>query len=188
MSAKRTRPGRLDLAAFLWGLAEASVFFVVPDVLLTATAVAGRHRAALFACLWATGGALLGGAAVYLAAVRDAETVLSVIGSVPAISPAMIEDVRADLAHDGLAALFLGALTGVPYKIFAAQAPAAGIGLGAFLLASLPARLGRFVLTVAIAAMLDRILARRILRRTRLALLAGLWLVLYAFYFWLVTG
>jgi hypothetical protein len=59
------RPGHnramtLRLLALIWGFAEATVFFVVPDVLLTAIPVRDL-RAASLACFLALLGALAGG-------------------------------------------------------------------------------------------------------------------------------
>jgi hypothetical protein len=47
--------------AALWGLAEATLFFIVPDVWLTLITV-WSPRKALIACLFALLGALAGGA------------------------------------------------------------------------------------------------------------------------------
>jgi len=45
------------LVAALWGLAEATLFFIVPDVFLSLVALRDR-RAALVACGWAIPGHL----------------------------------------------------------------------------------------------------------------------------------
>jgi len=50
----------VGLAAFLWGLAEATCFFIVPDVLLSFIALR-RLRTALLCCGLALAGALLAG-------------------------------------------------------------------------------------------------------------------------------
>src|SRR5258706_1708194 len=52
------------LASFVWGLAESSFFFFVPDVGLTFLALR-NYRAALRATLAALAGALIGGALMY---------------------------------------------------------------------------------------------------------------------------
>ena len=49
----------LNLLAVFWAAAEASVFFVVPEVFTSAVALKDPRRG-LRVCLWATGGALLG--------------------------------------------------------------------------------------------------------------------------------
>lgn len=179
---------RLDLAAALWSFAEAMLFFVVVDVLLSFAVVLRGWRAAARAALWATLGALAGGLVLYLWAARDPLTTEAAVASVPAITPGMMVRVEEDLVQRGLPALFLAGVIGVPYKIYAAAAPQVGFGLAAFLIASAGARLGRFLLAVALAAAFDQSLARWLGRRGRLLLLAGLWLAFYGLYWGVFAG
>ena len=178
----------LRLAAALWGFAEATLFFIVPDVLLSFAVVARGWRPAVAASVWALAGALLGGVIMYLWGAADPAGALVVIELVPAISPAMVAQVQQDLAGQGFIALFRAGVTGVPYKIFAASAPQAGIGLAPFVLGSAAARLGRFLLAVIGTALVDAVLARRLARRGRLALLACFWVLFYALYWSLVSA
>jgi hypothetical protein len=183
-----TKAPRLGLAAALWSFAEATLFFVVVDVLLSFAAVARGWRAAARAALWSTLGALAGGLVLYLWATTDPLAAQAAVASVPGITPGMMVRVEEDFAQRGLTSLLLAGVTGVPYKIYAASAPQAGIGLAAFLLASAGARLGRFLLAVALAAAFDRMLAGWLGRSWRLGLLAGLWLVFYALYWSFFAG
>jgi len=48
-------------AALVWGFAEATLFFFVPDILITRIALADLRRA-LWACFWSLLGAVSGGA------------------------------------------------------------------------------------------------------------------------------
>ena len=60
-AAEARRQGRgPEILAALWGFAESTLFFIVPDVLLTWLALSLPRRA-LRACYWALGGALAGG-------------------------------------------------------------------------------------------------------------------------------
>ena len=52
------------IAAF-WGFAEATLFFIVPDVWLTAITVRLGRMAAFRAAAWTIAGALFGGALMY---------------------------------------------------------------------------------------------------------------------------
>jgi membrane protein YqaA with SNARE-associated domain len=167
----------------MWGFAEATLFFLVPDIWLTALAVRRGLKPALMACLAALGGALLGGLAMYGWAASDAEAARGLLERVPAIDRAMIAEVAARLRDDGLAAVFLGPLFGIPYKIFAVEAAAAGIGLAAFLAVSIPARLLRFLLLSIITWAISAALARRAGLRFRTGLLAACWSVFYVAYF-----
>ena len=56
------RIGRANAIASLWGFAEATVFFIVPDVLLSWLALRSP-KSGLIACLFALLGALIGGSA-----------------------------------------------------------------------------------------------------------------------------
>ena len=97
----RARPHAHDLAAFAWGVAEASVFFIVPDVLLSYVGVKRGVRAAGLAAIWAAAGAALGGVGMYLWAVSDPEAALGFVLAVPAISAAMAEAAAHAMAEQG---------------------------------------------------------------------------------------
>ena len=169
------------LAAF-WGLAEATVFFIVPDVLLSWLALRGL-RPALLACLYALAGALVGGTAIWVIAQQDPEYLRQLYMRIPAIDAAMLGNVQSQLEATGLIALFIGPLIGTPYKIYALEAAVLELGFIAFLLVSIPARLIRFVLVASIVAFLNRGLARRLSLRQRQGLLLACWTGFYAWYF-----
>jgi membrane protein YqaA with SNARE-associated domain len=173
----------LNAVALLWGLAEATLFFIVPDVWLTVIAVGRGRRVALRATGWAILGALIGGALMYVWGTGDPAGATAVLDRLPAISPAMIAGVRDDLMQQGVGAVVIGGVTGVPYKIYAVLADAAGLPLLLFLLISIPARAIRFVLSVLIADAVSRLLARWLTLRQRYAVLAVAWLTFYGFYF-----
>jgi membrane protein YqaA with SNARE-associated domain len=135
----------INLAALVWGFAEATLFFIVPDVLLSWIALR-QGRAALIACLWALVGALVGGTVMYTWGAVDLNSAQAALEAVPAISRSMYNAVGEQIHSHGVGTLFLGPLTGTPYKIYAVQAGAGEISLGLFLLVSGPARLVRFAL------------------------------------------
>ncbi len=174
------------LIAGLWGFAEATLFFLVPDIWLTAIAVRRGLKPALLACLAALAGALLGGLAMYGWGVSNPETARAVLDWVPGINVTMITEVQTALNEGGAMAMFLGPLQGVPYKIYAVEAAGAGVGLATFLAISVPARLLRFLmLTVAVLA-ISRALSGHVDPRFRTGLLTGAWIVFYAAYFTIV--
>jgi len=177
----------LKAAALLWGLAEATLFFIVPDVLLSAVALRDRARA-LRLCLWTLGGALAGGLVMYLWGRSDVEQAGEVLAGVPAISHAMLAGVAEDLERAGALAMFLGPLTGTPYKVYAALAEPAGISLVVFGLVSIPARLIRFVLVAWITARIAGMLPRSWSHRTRLGMLMACWALFYTGYFLAMSG
>ena len=174
--------------AAAWGFAEATLFFIVPDVWLSLVA-ARSIRAGLRACAWALAGALAGGALMYGAAAAAPEAVRGAVRRVPAISAPMVEAVRSQLASRGLGAVLVGPAQGRPYKIYASEWGASRRGLGGFLAVSVPARLVRFLLSVVAAAALARLLAPWTRRRAapERAVLLTLWSIFYLMYFRAIT-
>lgn len=170
--------------ACIWGAAEAVFFFIVPDVLTSRLVLRGGRLGAL-SCLAALAGALLGGAVLYQATLHPAwrERYLRAADQLPGVSAGIIEKAAADLAADRGWALFSGAANGIPYKLYAAQAGAAGVGFAWFMAATLAARLGRFALVTGAAWAINRGLSRRLGLRPRLWLHAGAWMLFYGFYF-----
>lgn len=175
--------GRAGLRlALAWGWAEGTLFFLVPDLVLTLTAMfsfrqALRQTAAVLA------GSLAAGAMMFTWARHDAPRAQAAVMAVPFVKPAMREKVRADFAAHGAWALVRGPLSGIPYKLYAVEAPAQ-VGLPAFLLASIPARLERLVSGLALFGAAGWLLRRKIAahpRRTA-ALHAAYWAVVYGFY------
>lgn len=173
--------------AFTWGLAEATVFFIVPDVLLTRLALKD-FRSAWIASLWALGGALLGGTALYLAARNGVAAFLpDAFDWIPGISPGLIERTGSALQSQGLPALASGALSGQPYKLYAVHAGLQKIPFLPFIAASAVARLARFLLTAALVWAIGLGL-RRLSERSRLRLHLGGWVAFYVFYFTVMPG
>lgn len=86
-------------AAAAWGFAEATLFFIVPDVLLSIIIVRRGRRVAWIATVWAIAGAVVGGALMYCWSAQNASGVIALLDRLPAISPAMIARVGGDLRH-----------------------------------------------------------------------------------------
>ena len=181
------RPTRTDAAGGLWGLAEATLFFIVPDVLLSAVALTSVRRA-LVVSMWALAGALVGGALMWAFGRTYPMTATSLLVVLPAIDAAMVADVSEQLSASGLPALFAGPVTGTPYKIYAVQAGQLGIGLVEFLLVSIPARMLRFVAVVLAVGGVSRLLQCWLGLRMRCVVLALSWTAFYAWYFVTMPG
>jgi len=171
------------IAAFAWGFAEATLFFTVPDVLLTLAAILIGWRRALRLLLLALVGALVGGTAMYGFAAHDFETARITVDSVPLISAEMIERGGVEMRGEWLWNMIVGAMTGTPYKVYAINAPGAGLSLWAFLAGSVLARTVRWVLTLAFAALVFRALEKMGHSQIAIWLWAALWLAFYAFYY-----
>lgn len=168
--------------AFVWGLAEATVFFIVPDVLITRIALSDFRRAVL-ASLWAVGGALVGGTVLWSAAHHGStQFLLNAFDWIPGISRELIIRAAQSLDTHGLSALVTGALAGQPYKLYAVHAGAQNIPLGTFLAISALARFVRFFLTAIAVALISRALCR-FTAESRQRLHAYAWFAFYTAYF-----
>jgi membrane protein YqaA with SNARE-associated domain len=174
---------RLWLAgAVLWGFAEATFFFIVPDLLLTAAAVALGFRFALRLACVAAGGAVAGGLIMWAFGANDIEAARAFLVSVPLIGEDLLARVQAEIAGVWPVDLTIGAITGAPYKIYAAEAGAAAIHPALFAVVSFAARLARFALAIGLAAMGAALAARLGLRRIVPYGLALVWAAIYAVY------
>jgi membrane protein YqaA with SNARE-associated domain len=170
--------GVLVIAA-LWGVAEATLFFVVPDVLLSAIAIR-NPRAALVASLLAVLGAMVGGSLMYFWGAKNPDAAVRIVAAVPAVGPEMMTRVRAELRERGSIAVVLGPLSATPYKTYAVQAAAAGIPYWLFLLITPLARLPRFLVVSLLAGSVARALKPRVSIRALYALWLVVWLAVYA--------
>lgn len=103
--------------------------------------------------------------------------------AIPAISPAMVEEVRSQMVTRGDVAMLRGPVTGVPYKIYAVEAGRLGHGIVPFIGWSVAARLPRFLLLVFVAAAATDKL-RRVAPEKALGFFhAGIWIAFYIGYF-----
>lgn len=181
--ARRMASAHWWLLAFGWGLAEATIFFVVPDVLLTWISVQVGRRTAMIASVFAALGAAIGGALLLWWMEVDAPRVITTVIALPGIDDAMLAAVREDVADDWFRALVIGAFSGIPYKLFAISASEMGLPAPIFLFASLLARIPRFLLAVLAA----NLIASRLRQSGRAAWVRPLWftwwLGFYTFYF-----
>lgn len=176
------------LAATLWGVAEATVFFVVPDVLITYAAVHWNFRAGLKLSLVTALAAAAGGAVLWRWGAVDADAARAVMLYVPAIGPDLLEGARAGMVSaDWPMNLAMGALSGTPYKLYAVEAGARGIDALLFVALSIPARLVRFVLTAALAVTGDALFKHLGIERWSMRVLALAWIAVYTTY-WIIRG
>lgn len=180
VDATADRNWRWRRIAFAWGLAEATVFFVVPDVWITRIALRSL-RESMVATGLAIAGALIGGALVYVWGWHDPAAVRAVFDALPAISPELIDSIGTHWRQSGVWAPLLGAFSGVPYKLYAAQA-ATVMSLPAFLLLSIPVRGARLVVLALVTHWIARWATPRFGERRVFAVWLGLWVVNYALY------
>lgn len=188
MSTDRASRFELLLAA-LWGLAEATVFFVVPDVILSTIGLKRGFRAGLVAAFATALAAASGGAVLAIITRSNTLDVFRALDALPGISSAMIATVVLEVANANWPlALLQGSFSGVPYKVYAAGAGAVGLPVVWFALVSVPVRLARFALVVGAVSLLRGSLERALGPRAALTALAGFWIAFYALFWALMPG
>lgn len=175
--------GRQGIAlAGLWGFAEGTLFFVVPDVLLSLAALCGGRRALPHVAA-AVGGALLAGGVMVSWSAADHPAASAAVRRVPFVRETMFARVDEGLESEGALALFRGSVTGIPYKIYAVEAPGR-MPAARFLAWTVPARAARFLLVWALFTILGAWLRRRYPGNWRLLAVvhAALWIPFYLYY------
>ena len=170
--------------AFLWGMAEATLFFIVPDVYLGFVALFNWRRG-LLATVFTIIGAMIGGAIMYSLALNNPQGMAELLTRVPLIHANMANSVGEQMQLAGLNPLILGPLKGIPYKVYAVQAGALGLPFLPFLLLTILARLERILPFVLVSACVGVLFRNFIQQRTRLVigLYAALWLGIYGIYY-----
>jgi membrane protein YqaA with SNARE-associated domain len=139
---------------FAWGLAEATVFFVVPELSTASAAILvpdGWHAFGLAA----VAGALAGGAAMFAAGARAEDRAMAMATRLPGHPPAFVHGIRREFRERGWPALLSGGFRGRPFKLYAIEAGAAGRGPLAFLAVGGVARAARILLVTWIAARVE---------------------------------
>jgi len=137
--------GRPGIAiAFVWGFAEATLFFIIPDVFLSFVAILDWRRTAshVFAALI---GALLGGSLMFSWSTSDHQRARNAVLNVPFVRQRMLSKVDEGLRTQGMTAALLGSVSGVPYKLYAVEGPQFTT-IGSFLLWTPLVRAFRFVI------------------------------------------
>ncbi len=183
MTRLNSRTG-MPAIAFIWGLAEASFFFVVPDVLISGAAAVNPKRS-LWLVPWAVLGALLAGTAMFTWGSQDPPRSLKAVLTVPFVKEWMVERTQRNWEADGIQALYVAPTLGIPYKLNAVVAHE-HTGLISFSLHTVPARGYRFF-TVWLVCSIAGIGLRFLLKgwaspRMLLASVGSFWVVFYAIY------
>ncbi len=167
---------------FLWGFAEGTLFFIIPDVLLSWASLTGVR------CGFKTLGAILAGsivAGLCMYSWSESQPAFSrtVVASVPFVRARMFDKVQEDYRAHGVAGMLDGPGSGIPYKVYAVLAPSVCNPIS-FALVSIPARLERLALSWLVFTALGWLGGRWIRNHPRLAtlLFGSVWTLIYAFY------
>ncbi|MCC9195114.1 hypothetical protein LOC59_15885 [Arthrobacter sp. zg-Y916] len=165
-----------------WGFAEATFFFVVPDV-WTSWVGLRRPKRAIGTTVSALGGAMAGGAVTYWWGQKvAADTSSKALTKIPAVTDAMIGEVEQEIAVSGPASLLRGPTRGVPYKLYARAAGLQRTPLVAFLAWSVPGRMIRFLAVTAAVSGIAAVGRRRFPGLSERRISTVFWLCWGAFY------
>lgn len=171
------------IASFIWGLSEATFFFIIPDVLLSYYALKNDNLKKIFlmniVCIT---GAASGGAVIFMMSTVNHANVVDFMLSVPAIHTYMLDHVKAEMSANTFLALVTGPLFGVPYKLFASFAPLY-TNVFIFILFSIPARLIRFIIVSLLAYLLSHKIFRYLSLKVKTLIWLFVWVVVYTIYF-----
>lgn len=168
-------------AIFLWALAEATFWPIIPDSLLILLAVGGRRT------LWrilgaAIAGSSLGGAAIYLFAYSVPGVVEPLLGGLPFIQPFMVERVNTLFDQYSVSAFWIQPWSGVAYKVYALVGAERGLNPWLVVPIAIVARALRMLLVAAVVGALARRFPN-IVQRYWLPLVA-VYLIAFGYIWW----
>lgn len=168
------------LVAGLWAYAEATRFWLIPDILLGWIAL-HRPTSIIPSLIAANLGAVAGGVRMHQYASEERER----LTQIPGISEAMLLEARERFASQRWAAVMRAPIDGIPYKVYATESGLAGAPLVELIVWTPAARTGRFLLTSVGAGLIGVIFARSVRSHGGfwLVVSVGFWLIGYTRYF-----
>ena len=156
------------LVGLVWGLAESTVFFIVPDVAVAFIAAMSPRdwwKAAVASIV----GTLIGAVILFLAIQLWLGPYANhLLLWVPGIHPASLALASTRVSDHGAGALLVAAFQGIPYKVYATELTLAGVSLPVILLWTIPSRALRLLPVAAAAGVGGRILQGSLRRHFRL--------------------
>lgn len=171
-----------NLLSFLWGFAEATLFFIIPDVIISFAALQG-YPIGIESSFYALAGALVGGAVMFYWGRSSLEKILQIFLKLPAIRQSDIERVRNDMQKYGSISMMWGPTLGIPYKIYAVYASLFD-SFWFFMLISIPARMTRFILVAIIVPFVMEKIFLNTPYSMRFLILFAIWVAIYSLYFY----
>jgi membrane protein YqaA with SNARE-associated domain len=168
------------LAAGFWGYAEATRFWLIPDILLVWISL-NRPSSIVASVVAATVGATLGGVHMH----RHAAEERARLTQIPGVSDALLVDAHERFASRGWGAVVRAPIDGIPYKVYATESGVAGAPLAELIVWTPVARAWRFLLTALAAGLIGVVFSRSVGRKEGGWLVAtlGFWVVVYVRYF-----
>lgn len=171
------------LLVALWAFAEATLFFIVADVPISAVGLRHGWRRALAAALVAAPAAAAGGTLLAWLTSQHSEAVYRALVAIPGIAPHLLVEASAAYGQGGTKAMLAGSFRGVPYKLYAYTAGTRHTGLALFFLGSMVARWPRFLLVASISSALRKVIKPKLGPVQISALFVAFWILFYTVYF-----
>jgi membrane protein YqaA with SNARE-associated domain len=168
------------LASGLWGYAEATHFWLIPDILLSWIGL-NRRDSIVPSVVAATIGATLGGAVMH----QNANEEHPRLTQIPGISDAMLVDAHERFASQGWVAVVRAPIDGIPYKVYATESGVVDTSLAELIAWTPLARAWRFLMTALVAGLIG-VISSRSVRRNEGGWLVGalvFWVAVYVRYF-----
>lgn len=172
-----------NVLSFLWGFAEATLFFIIPDVIISFAALQG-YKLGIESSFYALIGALLGGWVMFYWGRSNLEKILQIFLKLPAIRPIDLERVRNDMQKYGSISMMWGPTLGIPYKIYAAYAHLFS-SFWFFMLVSIPARMARFILVAIVVPVVMERIFPNLSYSMQFSILLIIWVMIYSVYFYI---
>ena len=171
--------------AFLWGVAEGSFFFIVPDVIITLAALFSPRKSLKHIAAVLTG-SLIAGTVLFYWSTFHPEKSLNSVMKVPFVRQEMQIKVKKEYRQHGAFALCLGPSSGIPYKLYSVLAPKYTT-FTKFLIFSIPARLERFIITWVLFTSVGTSLRyfNKFTEKSSLIIFTAYWVTVYTYY-WLI--
>lgn len=181
---RRSRPGP-GAVGFLWGLAEGSFFFIVPDVYIGFVTMRSPKAGAV---AWLTSilGSLAAIVCIFCCLRLFEWPYLEFLQGIPGISEALLDRVGTSMQEHGLPYTPLLVLSGIPLKVFGALAFVQEMSLVSVLLWTVFARIVRIGPVYLAFACVHRCFGRQIESRRQqwFLVVAVIWVLFYIFYFY----
>jgi hypothetical protein len=172
------------LIGAVWGFAESTLFFIVPDVWLGFVAIFARRWAGAV-LVAAIVGAVIGSVALWYWSLASGPVVYRLLLELPGLNEVDLMQARGALVSQGAPAIAFAWLQAVPIKVYVHEAALVGVPLADVLANVAFNRFVRLGLVVAVAAAAGRVLETPIRARAAVSVVAYvvLWLGLYAAYY-----
>jgi hypothetical protein len=172
----------------LWGIGDASLFFIAPEVGLSYAALRYGLWRTLVLGLFVTIGAFAGGLAMYFLADAYPAEVRNLLLKVPGINADLLAEVRGDLRKTNAVVVLASAYSLTPFKAAAAEAAGQNVQIVFFALETFFAYLSRAFMAALVFGFIGWALRKSLGWKTLVLRAMILWALWYAAYFVIRAG